>query len=301
MKYIFLISFLFLMFFKQASSQIFRYRLGVTSGFFMTEPGDAEKNHPDYSSISYKGAENFKPGLKAGADLEIMVPVTLDFELGLQFDYTNLSGRTETAPFYNFFITRYNPLPDTYKYPNEALIYKTKIFNIQATSRYYILPLDDYMTFYLKAFGGISFVGTDFTFHDPIYRVKYEVGTLYSLGTLNSEDPKESVFSGGGGLGFTYKVSELIDFFFEGTVSFINSDKVNGVPNFDFLVSQGEETLQQRDAWASVGKVSVGLLFSAIPDRRLNKGNYTRSRKIHKRLYWKKKRSKPFRKSKKRR
>jgi len=301
MKYFLLIFFLSLMFIEKVPAQVFRYRVGATSGFFMTEPGDAEINHPDYTTISYDNAEGFKPGLKAGADLEIMVPVTVDFELGVQFDYTNLSGRTETAPFHNFFITRHNPLPDTYRYPDEALIFKTKIFNIQGTSRFYLLPLHDYMTFYLKAFGGISFVGTDFTFHDPVYRVQYDVGTLYSLGTLSSEYPKESVFSGGGGLGFTYKISEMIDIFFEGTVSFIHSDLVNGVPNFDFLVFQGEETLREGDAWSTVGKVSIGLIFSAIPDRRLNKGNYTRSRKLHKSLFWKKKSSRPWGKRRKRR
>jgi hypothetical protein len=288
------------MFFDKTSAQVFRFRLGPTSGFFLTEPGDAEINHPDYKTISYAGAEGFTPGLKAGADLEIMFPVATDFELGVQFDYTNLSGRTETAPFYNFFISRYNPLPDTYKYPDEALIYKTKIFNILGTTRIYLLPLHNYMAFYLKAFGGISFVGTDFTFHDPVYRVQYDVGTLYSLGTLNSEDPKELAFNGGGGLGFTYKISERMDIFFESTVSFIHSDLVNGVPNFNFLNFQGEETLRETTSWSSVAKVSMGLIFTAIPDRRLNKGNYTRSRKFHKSLFWKNKSSRPWGKRRRR-
>lgn len=289
---------LFILIFENASAQVLRYRLGGNSSFFITEPGNAEISHPASSTISYAGSNDFKPVFKIGAEIEIMAPVTTDFEIGLEFDYSNLSGYTETAPLYNFFLSRYNPLPDTYKYPNEALIYNTTLLNILGTARFYILPLDDNLNFFLKTFGGVTFVGTDFTFQDPFYRVNYDVGVLYSRGTLSNEDPKEAVFNGGAGMGVTFGLTDKLDIYFDGTTSFIHSDKVNGVPNYDYLNNNGEEAILPTKSWAFVAQVSIGLIYSAIPDRRLNKGNFTKSRKYHKRLFWKRKKSQPFRKRK---
>jgi hypothetical protein len=291
---------IFMLFFEMAPAQIFRYRFGGNSGFFLGEPGDAELKHPQASGNSHPGSRDFESGFKMGAEAEIMAPLTTDFELGIEFDYTKLTGYTETALLYNFFLSRFNPLPDNYKYPSEALIYNTKLLNILGTARFYFLQLDENLNLFFKAFGGVAFVGTDFTFHDPFYRVEYNVGVLYSQGTKSNEEPKEVAFNGGGGLGVTFRISDKWDLYLDGTASFIHSDIVNGVPNYDYVINDGAERIQRTESWAIVPQLSIGLVYSAIPDRRLNKGNYTRSRRSSKSLFWKRKSSSPFSKRKRR-
>jgi len=284
-----------LLFFNLAYSQIFRYRLGTNSSIFISEPGKAEIRHPGADQLTHPGSSDFSPGLRVGADAEIMAPVTSDFEVGMEFDYTNLYGHTEKAPLYNFFLSRHNPLADSYPYPTEELIYKTNVLSVLGTARWYFLPLGDEFNIFLKAFGGVSFTGTDFTFRDPYYRVEYDVGVLYARGTRNSDYPKRASFSGGAGLGSTVRLTDKLDLYIDGTASFINSDIVNGVPNYDYFEVDGNETLKAANCWSITAQVSVGLLYSAIPDRRLNRSNFTKSRAVSKSLFWKKRHSRPFR------
>ncbi len=288
---------LFLFFSEHVSGQIFRYRLCGNSGFFLGETAE-EVSHPDAVN-AHPGSRDFSNVYKTGAEAEIMAPITTDFELGVEFDYSRLSGYTETAPLYNFFLTRYNPLLEHgaagYSiYPDEALVYNTTLLNILGSARFYFLPVDENLNLFFRAFGGVAFIGTDFTFDDPQDQVASGVGVLYSQGTKSNEEPKEAVFNGGAGAGLTVRITDKWDIYLEGNVSMIHSDIVNGVPNFDYTVSESTEALQRAQSWSLTGQVSLGVIFSAIPDRRLNKGNYTRSRRSSKRLFWKRKRSNPF-------
>lgn len=281
-----------------ASGQILRYRLSVNSGMVLGEPGQAEIDHPMKEQASYSGSKDFEPGFKAGVEFEMMAPVTADFELGLQLGYNQFSGHTPKAPLFNFFLSRHNPLPNSYKYPDEALIYDTELLNTLATARWYFLPYNDELNIFMKLFGGVAFVGTDFTFHDPVYRVKYDVGVLYSRGTQNSEFPKVAGFNGGVGLGATYRLSDKIDLCFETTVSAVRSDIVNGVPNFNYVETGEEISMQRTNALTTMAQASIGIIYSAVPDRRLNKRNFTRSRRSNKNLFWKRKNSRPYSKRK---
>ena len=292
--------FLFLLIFGSASGQVFRYRLSANTGIFLGEPGKAEINHPMKDELSYAGSQNFKPTLMPGAELEIMAPVSPDFEWGLQFGFTNLAGYTPQAPLYNFFLSRNNPLPDTYKYPTETLIFDTKLFSIQATARWHFLPILGEVNIFMKFLGGVTFTGTDFTFKDPHYSIKYDVGVLFARGTQNSDYPKYAAISGGAGLGATYRISNKLDVYFDLTASLINSDIVNGVPNYNFVNNQGQTSMQRTNSLSSVAQANLGLLYSAIPDRRFNKSNFTRSNRMNKNTFLKKNRSKPFTKGRKR-
>lgn len=285
---------LFVLIHEVASGQIFRYRLSANSGMFLGEPGKAEINHPLKDELSNPGSKEFSAVFKPGAELEIMSPVTPDFELGLQFGFTNFAGHTPSPPLYNFFLSRFNPLPDNYKYPDKALIYDTKTLSILGTARFYILPVHSDMNVFLKLLGGVSFTGTDFTFHDPVYRVQYDVGVLYARGTQNSDDPKVAALTGGLGLGTTYRLSDRLDIYFDATTSLINSDIVNGVPNYNYVETDGKGTMQKTNSLAAVAQASIGLVYSAIPDRRFNKNNFTRSSRVNKSLFNWKKRKSPF-------
>jgi len=285
---------LFILLNISGSAQIFRYRLSGSSSMFISEPGPSETEHPQSGFLTYPGSSEFSPGFKVGVEAEVMAPVSTNFEVGIEFDFTNLSGYTETAPLYNFFLTARNPLASTDPYPNEALIYKTKQLSVLGTSRFYFFPIDNDMNFFVKALAGVAFTGTDFTFDDPFYRVEYDVGVLYARGTQNSEYPKKAAFSGGAGMGITYKISDKLDICLDGTASFINSDIVNGVPNFNYTVTSGIESFEPAPCWSMVGQVSIGIIYSAIPDRRLNRSRYTKSRNISKLIFWKRKRTNPF-------
>ena len=286
--------FLFVLVYGVASGQIFRYRLSANSGVFLGEPGKAEIDYPMKDELSHPGSEEFSAVFKPGVELEIMAPVTPDFELGLQFGYSNFAGQTPTPPLYNFFLSRFNPLPDNYKYPDEALIYDTKILNILGTTRFYVLPVSRNMNVFLKLLGGVSFTGTDFTFENPVYRIEYDVGVLHSRGTKNSDYPKKAAFTGGLGLGTSYRLSDKLDIYFDATTSLINSDIVNGVPNYNYIDKDGQSSMERTNSWAAVAQASIGLVYSAIPDRRFNKSNFTRSSRVNKNLFHRKRGGKPF-------
>lgn len=261
---------------------------------FISELGPSEIEHPSTELLTYPGSSDFTPGFKLGAEAEIMAPVTANFEVGIEFDFTNLSGYTETAPLYNFFLSARNPLAGTDPYPSEALIYNTKQLSALGSSRLYFFSIDNEINIFLKALAGIAFTGTDFTFYDPFYRVEYDVGVLYARGTQNSEYPKKAAFSGGAGLGITYKISDKLDICLDGTALFINSDIVNGVPNFNYTVTSGMDSFEPATCWSMVGQVSIGIIYSAIPDRRLHRSRYTKSRNISNIIFWKRKRTNPF-------
>lgn len=288
---------LFLLIFVSASGQIFRYRLSANTGVFLGEPGKSEINYPMKDELSYPGSQNFRPTLRPGVELEIMKPVSSEFEWGLQFGFTNISGYTPQAPLYNFFLSRYNPLPISYRYPTETLTFDTKLLSIHATARWHFLPVLSDVNIFLKVLGGVSFTGTDFTFQDPYYSIKYDVGVLFARGTQNSDYPKYAAISGGAGLGATCRISDKLDIYFDVTASLIHSDIVNGVPNFNYLESQS--TMERTNSLSSVAQASLGLLYSAIPDRRVHKSNFTRSNRVNRNTFPKKNRSKPFTKGRK--
>jgi len=261
---------------------------------FISEPGSVEISHPQSGFLSHPGSRDFSHKYKQGAEAEIIAPVSPYFDIGLEFGYASLSGYTETAPFYDFFLSKYNPLPDSYSYPVESLIYHTKQFALYGTSRFYPVSQLKNFNIFLKAFGGIAFTGTDFTFDDPYYRVDYNVGVLYAKGTLNSEDPKDATFCGGTGIGITYRIIDKFDLYIDGNAVLTNSDIVNGVPNFNYISINEKESLEPSNAWGLVAKISIGVVYSAIPDQRLNRSIYTKSRKSGKSIFWKRKGVNPF-------
>ncbi|MFW6309673.1 MAG: hypothetical protein ACOC1D_01110 [Prolixibacteraceae bacterium] len=281
-----------------AGAQILRYRVTANSGLMIKETGQGEIINPQSGLDDYPSATDFSPSVKIGADIEIMAPITDYFELGVEFDYSNLAGRTETARLYNFFLFDWvNPMPDNYIYPAEPVIYETTQLSFLGTTRIYFLPPRSRLNLFLKAFGGIAFVGSEFKFHDPYYRIEYRVGdALYAQGTKSSQKPKDRAFTGGGGFGGQYKLSGKMAVYLEANVSYVGSDIVNGVPDFNYIGGTGVNYKRAEGIGALTGQISLGLVYSAIPDQRLNRGNYTNSRRATKPKNWKRKRSNPFKK-----
>jgi hypothetical protein len=295
MKHCLLLLFVGFMIFQTANGQIYRYRVSANSGLFISEVGKAEVKPP--VALSYDGSENFKSVLKTGLEFEIIRPIRRDFEAGLQLGYLNLAGHTPTAPLYNFFLSRQNPLPNTYKYPNEALIYDTKLLSVLGTARWYFLPYSKELNIFMKFFGGVTFTGTDFTFDDRRHRVYYDVGVLYARGTQNSDYPKMAGITGGTGLGATWRLSDKFDVYMDLSASGIHSDLVNGVPNFNYVNNEGKTSMQRTNTVSVISHGSLGIIYSAVPDRRISKNNITRSNHISRNKSIKKS---PYRKNKRR-
>lgn len=285
-----------------ASGQIFRYRVSANSGMIFKETGQGEIVNTSSPISEYPSATDFSPTPKLGADIEIMAPITSSFEAGIEFDYSNLAGSTETPRLYNFWLYDWvNPLPDEYTYPSDAVAYETTQLSILGTARLYFLPPREPLNIFMKAFGGIAYVGTNFMFADAVNNVNYDVGVLYARGTKNSQKPKERAFHGGLGIGGQYALSSKIAVYLEANGSFVNSGHVNGVPDFNYVSGVGREYEPAEGIGTLMGQISIGLVYSAIGDRRLNTGNYTKSRRVTKKKTWKRKRANPFRKKKRRR
>ncbi|HKJ78502.1 MAG TPA: hypothetical protein VKA10_03160, partial [Prolixibacteraceae bacterium] len=101
-----------------ANGQILRYRLTANSGMVFTETGQGEISNRSSQLVEYAPPTDFSPTMKLGTDFEIMAPITPTFEAGLEFEYANLSGRTETPLLYNFWSYDWvNPMPDDNIYP----------------------------------------------------------------------------------------------------------------------------------------------------------------------------------------
>lgn len=243
-------------------------------------------NHPD--------SKDFSSELKPGAEMEIMLPLSRVFEIGVQLGYDQYAGYTPTAPLYNFFLSKYNPMPDSYIYPHEALVYDTQVLKILGTGRWYFIPFARRINIFMKYFGGVAFTGTDFTFDNPIHSVNYGVGVLYSSGTKNSDRPKDFGITGGAGLGALYRLSDRFDICFDASASLIHSDIVNGVPNYNFVQREGVNRMERVGALSAVVQGSIGLIYSAIPDRRMNKNNITRSSSLNRNKFIKSKSKKSF-------
>lgn len=287
---------------SSASGQIFRYRLTANSGMIFKETGQSEIINPNPIISEYPSATDFSPTLTLGADFEIMAPITSNFEAGLEFEYNNLAGRTETSRLYNFWLYDWvNPLPDEFIYPADPIVYETTHLSILGTTRFYFLPPREPLNIFLKAFGGIAFIGTDLKFAEAVNNVNYDVGVLYARGTKNSQKPKEKAFQGGLGIGGQYALSSTIAVYLEANGSFVNSGHVNGVPDFNYTEEAGRQYEPAEGIGTLMGQISIGLIYSAIGDSRLNRGNYTKSRRVTKKKTWKKKRANPFKRKRRRR
>lgn len=279
MKYSLLFIILFIVLSEKAPAQIFRYRISANSSIFMTEIGSTEIN-TRFNDIVYADSENFVPEMKLGAEIELLMPVSNKHEMGLEFKYNQLAGKTETAPLYNFFLSRHNPLEDIERYPREALIFSTKILSVLATSRFYLLPADQETSVFIKAAAGVSFVGTDFTFQNPVHRIDYDVGVLYSRGTLNSEYPKKAASHGNIGLGAIFEISNKISLYADASTSFVYSDILNGVPNYKYVQTGEKSFLEKTNSLATFAQINIGILYSDITVNKLIRNNKRRMQKI---------------------
>lgn len=249
--------------FVNAFGQLLKYRVGANSSMFMKEVGSAEVKHPLINVLSNPNSTDFTSTLKAGFEGEVMLLWTSHIETGLEFEYADLSGYNDFPPYYNYYFAM--EYPSGGEPPVKPLIYETSVLSTLLNARYYFLPNGSVNPF-LKIFGGVSFVGTELNYKDINDRLDNNIGVLYSIGTKNSNDPREAALTYGAGAGINFKISDRISLYLDGSASFIKSDKVDGIPDYNYVNTDGQEVMQPIGNNSFFTQISIGLVFTSKTD-----------------------------------
>lgn len=250
-----------------AFSQIVKYRIGGNYGKFNNEIGSEEVEHPLVPVLSNPESTDFSHVFEPGFEAELMLLWSPNVETGLELEYSKFSGTNDVPPYYNYYFAPENPSVIT---TTEALMYESSAINLVANFRYYFAP-DGSVNPFFKVFGGVSFVGTEFNYADQTFITENETSVLYALGTSESDDSRELALYYGAGAGFDFELSDNMSIYIDGTVGVINSDKINGIPNYDYINNDGQETLKPVGNSSFVAQISLGIVFTSKTDLGLNK------------------------------
>jgi hypothetical protein len=236
-----------------------KVRLAVNSGMFMSEPGssDAVIDPLAASNPGTATTADFKSNIKIGIEAELSMPIGELFGVGFEVKDSKFSGYNDNPIYYNYFVSPYSPFLN---YNHEPLIYDTEVINLLGNFR--IFPLGhNTFTPYLKLHGGVGLIGTDLRFKSPENQVE-KFDPLYSRGTrLSIAEPKRfSTAHFGGGVGFEYQVAGNFSLCAELTISYINSDIIDGVPNFTY--DQELSYSVYYDIPTVTSQVSIGLCYN---------------------------------------
>lgn len=269
-----------------AKSQVVGFRLGLNSGLFINELGDSDVPHPDaFDYTSALSSEKFTPQPTIGIEGEILFQVSPMSHFGVELDYSKLKGYNDVPPFYNYYLTPYFEQFQDFEqfkehFQSEPVAFNTTLFNVAVNWKYFFFKTSPLKPF-VKLTGVVSFVGTDYTYknhpfgtkmtggYDPetniawdgFVEIEPESDVLYSRGTSNSEQEKYPAFHLGGGIGFDYKISEHWSLQVDGTATVINTDIINGVPNFTYLQEDGLDILRHNKRPSLTFQLSVGLVY----------------------------------------
>lgn len=265
-------------FFSNAFGQLLKVRVGANGSMFQKEVGSPEVEHtgmqllyaPDYSYT------DFTSNLDVGFEAEAMLLWTPHIETGLEFEYSKMSGDNDTPPYSNYIITlNYDVANNSANVPPlKPFSYETSVLSTVLNLRYYLLPEETIDPFF-KVFGGISFVGTDFNYKDPadIVMMSDPTGTKtdgervgFSMGTQDSSDPREPALYYGAGAGVNFKLSDRIALYVDGSASFIKSDKVDGIPNYNYEEIDGKPNLKPVGNNSFFTQISIGFVFDTGKD-----------------------------------
>ncbi len=234
------------------------YRIAANSNTFIREPGSSNAIiNPSIANNIVPGTSmDFMPDPGYGFEAEIMFPVNKDFSLGIEFEHLILKGYNNNPIYFNYFTSPFSPITD---YGQQPLVYNTVMNNLIGNIRYFLMKGNNLQPF-IKAQGGVAFVGTNLRYKDPRYRIDI-YDPLYARGTKLSTDTKWPVFYFGGGGGLQYRITDKILLYADATISFIQTDIVNGVPNFSYNDVSGVSEHFKTNSITT--QVSVGICYSS--------------------------------------
>ena len=139
-------------------------------------------------------------------------------------------------------------------------MYQTDLTNILGTVRFYPMGHQSF-TPYVKLYGGMALIGTDLRFMNAEDQINI-YDPLYSRGTSLSviEPKKYSSPHFGAGLGFEYGITGNISLMADLNFSYINTDIVNGVPNFTYDSNLGYSVYKEIPTITS--QLSIGVCYT---------------------------------------
>ena len=250
-------------FFVNAFGQLLKVRLGANGSTFQKEVGSPEVEHPLIDVLSDTNASDFTSELGVGFEGELMLLWTPHIETGLEFKYSKMSGYNDNPPYYNYYFAM--EYPSGGEPPVKPLIFESSAISTAINLRYYLLPKESINPFF-KVFGGISFVGAELNYKDVQDRLDNGIGVLYSIGTKNSGDPKEPALYYGAGGGINFKLSERFSLYIDGSASFIRSDKLDGIPDYNYVSTDGQEVMDPIGNNSFFTQISIGFVFNTGKD-----------------------------------
>ena len=254
-----IVSFLFV---HTAFGQLLKVRVGANGSTFQKEVGSPEMEFPGID-VLYPADyvyTDFSSNLEVGFEGEVMLLWTPHIETGLEFEYAKMTGSNDFPKYYNYILSLNYDAGTFNAPPLNSLFYETSAISTAINARYYLLPKESINPF-LKVFGGISLVGTDFNYEDPNDRITYGEGIGFSMGTENSDEPREPALYFGAGAGVNFTLSNRISLYIDGNASFIKSDKVDGIPNFNYEEVDGQPHLAAVGNNSFFTQISIGLVF----------------------------------------
>lgn len=247
--------FLLLALIFSAEGQKIGFRLAVNSGMFITELGETEVPHPLALELSPAlSSDNFTPQPTIGVEGEVLFQISPMSYFGVEVDYTKLKGYNDNPPYYNWYLTPYfDQFQD--EYFDAPVAFNTTLINVAVNWKYFFFKNSDFNPF-VKLTGVVAFVATDYTYKDSVQQV------LYARGTKNSNQRMWPAFHVGGGLGFSYQLSDNWSLQVDGTMTVNNSDIINGVPNFTYAVEEDVELLKYHKRPTLTAQVSAGVVYT---------------------------------------
>lgn len=265
-----------------------KVRLSGNLSRFLGEPQGDEVIYPMIENlIEGEGPfGEFSNQSKPGFEAEVMLSLTEKAWIGLELSSSRFSGVNENPPPYNFQYTDFNQLqvrildiqeslmlPEI-QYP---LVYNTSLMNVLANFRFYLSTEGKFRPFF-KVHSGVSFIGTELALKNTQdwppagYTVFVEgvaqlpenldfgAPVLFSRGTSTSPEGRVPALNLGGGIGFEFQFNEKLSLYSDFTFAMVNSDILDGRPNFDF--NETTSRLERFNTFGNLTKLNVGICYS---------------------------------------
>ncbi len=245
-----------------ANAQVVGYRFALNSSVFVNELGDADVLSPALYSVNPTlSAEKYTAQPSIGLEGELLIEVSPMSLFGVELEYSKLKGYNNTPPVYNYYSTSYY---EDFQSGKDLIVspvaYNTTMLNLAVNWKYFFFKQAVLQPF-LKLTGVVSFVGTDFFIRNSADAEGLDSKILYSRGTSESEQQKLPAFHLGGGIGFDYSLNDRWSLQVDATFTAINTDLINGVPNFTYVQEDGYGVLSHNKCWTLTAQMSAGLVY----------------------------------------
>lgn len=245
-----------------AKSQFVGFRLGLNSGVFIDELGNSDVLHP-YALVATSPLSSnkysFQPTL--GVEGEILFQVSPMSHFGIELEYSKLKGYNNNPPVYNYYLTPYYlDFQSGGEYVTDPVAFNTSLFNVAVNWKYFFFQKSPLKPF-LKLTGVVAFVGSDFKVKNMEDVIGLGSDVLYARGTSNSDQKKLPAFHLGGGIGFDYKIGDYWSVQLDAIATVVNSDIINGVPNFSYEPKDGKDMLVYHKRAGLTMQISAGVVY----------------------------------------